>query len=448
MARVTRPVKSAGGIGREEWLYDTGAFQSDYYRYVRARVPMVGDGIGVWVDLSTSGGNVLLKGGTSLEQEQAQSALDDLNYRAYEFDYEWGSGFQRLTEMFFLSFYTNGRFCAEIVPYSDLSGISYVALVDPFSVSFKRGDGGGGKVELHQKVSGNLSSPSVPLPKDRVFYSAFEPDLMNPMGVSPLDSIKWVLEIKEKLIEDMAKASHNAGFPRIVISLDPPIRQPGESNVDYENRVNTDFDNMEEQFRDLAPDDNIFAMSNIKVDYLAAAGGQDFQWSINLDRVEGEIVAGLRLFPWLLGSSSSTTKNWVEAQHALLMQRVHRGAQHGIRFLDWVRNSHLRLMGSPVRAHQEFRPIGDPGKLLEERAKQWEFQRVDSQVTRGYISKDEGARQLGLDRAFSQDPEVGADVRPSPFSKTASDGRGVPAEGHVTKRDESGQKVTAQSLEE
>jgi len=400
--RLTSPIGfSSGWIGKKEWLVDEGSFLSDYYRYLRVRVPMVANGIRIWVDLSTSGNTVSLEGGSKDDQEQAQVLLHDLDRRAYEFDYEWGSGFQRLSELFFLNFYTNGRFCAEIVPFADMSGIAYVALVDPFSVRLKRE---GDHVKLYQsKLSENRVMEDSPLPKDRIFYAAFDPDPKNPMGCSILDSVRWVVEVKEKLLEDMAKASHNAGFPRIKVSVAPPPQLPGESVSDYVGRVNNDFDETVKQFRSLAPEDNIFSMSNINIDYMAAAGGQDFQWSINLSRIEDEIVAGLGLFGWLVGTSSSSTKNWVDSQHEVLMQRVQRGAQHGIRFMDWVRNTELRLRGCPVRASQDFKPLRDPGRLIDERAKQWELQRVDQMVQRGYISKDEGARQIGLDRAHRQD---------------------------------------------
>lgn len=403
--RLTRSMtQGAGGIGRKEWLDDEGAFLLDYYRYMRTRVPMVADGIAVWVDLSTSGNTVSLKGGSKLDQEEAQRYLDDLNYRAYEFDYEWGAGFQRLTELFYLNFYTNGRFCAEIVPYADMTGIAYVGIVDPFSIKFRREADG---IQLYQTQQIRVgAAEEIALSKERIFYAAFDPDIKNPMGGSLLDSIRWVVEIKEKLIEDMAKASHNSGFPRLKVSIEQPPQIPGEGVKDYVARVNNDFDETVSQFKDLAPEDNIFTMSNIVVDYLAPSGGQDFQWSINLDRVEGEVVAGLRLFPWLLGSSSATTKNWVEAQHDVLMQRVHRGVQHGIRFMNWVRNTELRLKGSIVRANQEYKPIRDPGRLVEERSQQWQFRRIDDMVMRGYISKDEGARQMGLDHAYLPDDEV------------------------------------------
>lgn len=395
--RLTRSItQTSPGIGRKEWLDDEGAFLLDYYHYLRTRVPMVADGIAVWVDLSTSGNTVSLRGGSKLDQEEATRYLEDLNYRAYEFDYEWGAGFQRLTELFYLNFYTNGRFCAEIVPYADMTGIAYVGIVDPFSIKFRRE---ADHIKLYQ---GGLDE-EIPLPKERIFYAAFDPDAKNPMGHSLLDSIRWVVQIKEKLIEDMAKASHNSGFPRLKVSIEQPPQIPGESVKDYVARVNKDFDETVALFRDLAPEDNIFTMSNIVVDYLAPSGGQDFQWSINMDRVEGEVVAGLRLFPWLLGSSSSTTKNWVEAQHDVLMQRVYRGVQHGTRFMNWIRNTELRLKGSVVRANQEYKPLRDPGRLVEERSQQWQFRRIDDMVTRGYISKDEGARQMGLDHAYQQD---------------------------------------------
>ena len=271
-------------------------------------------------------------------------------------------------------------------------------LIDPFSIKMKREDG---KVRLYQKVGND--QPDRLLPEGRIFYSAFDPDLKHPYGYSLLDGITWVVEIKEKMMSDMANASHNAGYPRLHVGIAPPEQIPGEAATGFVGRADTEFTDTVDAFRDLDVDDNIFTWSNVEVTVVGGGQSMDFNWSINFDRVNDEVVSGLRLYPWVLGLSASTTKNWVQSQHDLLMQRVSRGALAGARFLDWIRNTHLRLEGSPVRTHQLFEPIRDPGKLIQERAEKFEFDRVDLMVTRGYISKDEGARRMGLRNAFNQD---------------------------------------------
>lgn len=390
-------VPFGGGIGRREWLEDEGAFLGDFYSFMRRRVPLIGNGLSAWVDLSSNCPVLEMEGGSDLAQGRAAESLKNLDNRVYEFDFEQ-AGFERLIELFFLGYYTNGRFAAEIVPFPSLNGVSHVVLIDPFSIKMRRE---GGKVRLYQKLSNN--QPDRLLPEGRIFYSAFDPDLKHPYGYSLLDGIVWVVEIKEKMMSDMANASHNAGYPRLHVGIAPPEIIPGEAAIGFVGRADTEFTETVDAFRDLDVDDNIFTWSNVEVKVVGGGQSMDFNWSINFDRVNDEVVSGLRLYPWVLGLSASTTKNWVQSQHDLLMQRVSRGALSGARFLDWIRNTHLRLEGSPVRTKQLFEPIRDPGKLIQERAEKFEFDRVDLMVTRGYISKDEGARRMGLRGAFNQD---------------------------------------------
>lgn len=388
----------AGGIGRPQWLANQNLFLSDFYNHLRHRIPIISNAIAAWVDLSTSGSLVHLDGGSERTQRRAEDVLSDLDVRCYQFGFEWGNGFNRLMELFFQGLYQNGRFCAEIVPYADISGIAYVSLVDPFSVRIEGNSSG--RSRLVQV--GEDGEPRRVLPQDRFFYAAYEPDVSNPQGNSILDSIQWVLEIKQKMIEDMARSSHNAGYPRLRVSITPPEQMPGESVSDYVSRINSEFDQTVDQFKNLAVDDNVFTWEHVAVQAIGVTQ-TDFNWSVNSEKVVEDVVSGLRLYPWVLGLSHGTTKNWVNAQHDLLMQRVQRGARQGAQFMDWIRNTELALKGLPVTTQQSFEPIRDPGRLIQERADNFKYDRIHRMVEAGYISKDEGARQMGLMRAYQQE---------------------------------------------
>lgn len=388
--RRTKPFYSPAWIGRSAWLEDETAFLSDFYSYMRRRVPLISNAVSAWVDLSTSGSRVLLDGGSQGQQKKAQEILRSLDYRVYEFGFEWGLGLKRMMELFFLGLYTDGRFCAELVPFADGNGIAYVGLVDPFTIRMKQTDKG---VKLYQKVD----EDDVELPQHRMFYAAYDPDSKHTYGVSLLDSVSWVVEIKEKMLEDMARSSHNAGYPRLHVSMAPPEQLPGESSNDYVGRANTDFDETVKRFRDLDVDDNVFTWSHVNVETVGGGGDTAFNWAINLERVVEEVISGLHLYAWVLGYSHGTTKNWVDAQHDLLMQRVQRGAAMGVRFMNWVRNSELAMVGSPVRTTQQFKPLRDPGQLIEARAENFEWIRVRDMVKEGFIDQEQGKRLLGIE---------------------------------------------------
>ena len=376
------------------------AFSPRFYSYIRTRVPVISNGIAAWVDLSATRQRVEYHGGTETQQAKAQEIVEDLDRRVYEYDFERGAGMDKLVSMFFISYFTYGRFCGELIPYEDGSGVAYVSVLNPFGVEFRRR---GGIVVLVQKKEDGSEAE---LPRDRVFYSAFDPDSEHPGGVSMLDSIGWVLEIKEKLLEDMAKSSHNAGYPRLHVRIDRPEVLSGEKDSDYVARANAEFDDTEEAFRDVDVDENIVSWSDVHVDVVGGSG-QSFAWNVNADRVGEEVVVGLHLFPWVLGLSYGTTKNWVDSQFDLLMSRVVRAQRSGKRFAEWIRNVELGLKGSPVRSEHHFDAVRDPGELIKQRALSFRWKRVDEMVQRGYLSPDAGARELGLQGAYDSE-RVGA----------------------------------------
>lgn len=75
----------------------------------------------------------------------------------------------------------------------------------------------------------------------------------------------------------------------------------------------------------------------------------------------------------------------------------------GVALADWLRTTELRLKGNLAVAYHRFTPNQDPFLVDRRRADQMLFEVVDSKVQRGYISKDQAARELGYPGAYKQD---------------------------------------------
>ena len=128
-----------------------------------------------------------------------------------------------------------------------------------------------------------------------------------------------------------------------------------------------------------------------------------FVWRMNREQVIEDVITGLRLFPWVLGRSHGTTKNWVEAQFNLLMQIVDSVQNLGASLGNWLRNTELKMKGLPVVSDHVFAPNQDPFLLSRMQAAAVEFDTVDKKVRAGYISKDDGARELGYGAAYNEE---------------------------------------------
>ena len=85
------------------------------------------------------------------------------------------------------------------------------------------------------------------------------------------------------------------------------------------------------------------------------------------------------------------------------MQVVDSIQEEGRAFAEWIVRTELNLRNLPVKAEYIFSPNQDPYQLDREKASSIKFETVDKKVRRGYISKDDGARELGYGEAFQND---------------------------------------------
>jgi hypothetical protein len=374
------------------WL---GTNRAAFYRYLRDHVPIISAAIWSWVHLCCTPQSCSLIGDEA-EKKAARAILDNLDLRVFENPFVRRPGINHLTELFFLELFTTGRFAGEIVPLADGSGIDYFHTIDPDILIWERK----GRWTAYFE---NESGERIELDPARFFYATLGSDISDPRGIEPLASIPFVAQIQEALLFDMARSSRNAGTPRLQIRITPPPPFAHESEKEYQERINQYFDDTVSQFSRLDADDNLFTWSDVEVRVIGGDQGRTFVWRLNREQVIEDVVTGLRLFPWVLGRSHGTTKNWVEAQFNILMQIVDAVQDMGTSLADWLRNTELRMRGNLATAHHIFSPNEDPFLLPKMQARAIAFETIDKKVQRGYISKDDGARLLGLLKAFKAD---------------------------------------------
>ncbi|MBS1260826.1 MAG: hypothetical protein MAG453_00142 [Calditrichaeota bacterium] len=370
------------------FLYD-GVNRAAFYRFLRDHIPIVSAGVWTWVHLCCTPQRLTLDGDDS-GTRAAERIIDELARRIYPREDGDSRGLQRLVESVLLDLFTVGRVAlvAHLLP--DRSGVSHVTALDPHRVHWREARDGR-RYAYAEQADGSLRA----LPPDVFFFRTLQSDLHRPHGVEPLASIPFVVEIEQRMLEDMARASHNAGTPRLQIRLAPPERYPGEDDETYHERINGYFDRTVNQFRELAPDDNVFTWADVEVKLIGGSGREGTVWKLNREQVIEDVITGLKLFPWALGRSHGTTKNWIFAQYNLLMQIVDTVQQLGADLVEWLARLELRLKGSVADPHWIFAPNQDPFILDRNKARLLEVERVERLVNGGFISKHQGARELG-----------------------------------------------------
>lgn len=315
----------------------TPSGRASLYRYLRNTIPIVSTAVWSWVRLCSTPQSADITGSES-EVKRAKGILDDLDAHILENPYQRGQGVARLTEAMFLELFTLGRFCGELVLLPDGSGIDYFRTLDPFKVRWERA---GRWQAVYQEDDGSERT----LSRERTFYSTLGLDVSNPAGVEPLATVPFVLEIEQKLLEDMARSSHNAGTPRLQVKITPPKPFENEHEDEYLNRINAYFDQTVDQFSSLEADQNLFTWSDVEVTVIGGERGRSFTWKINREQVLEDVIMALKLFPWVLGRSHGTTMNWVGAQYNLLMQEVDSIQASATALADWLRSTELKLRG-------------------------------------------------------------------------------------------------------
>jgi hypothetical protein len=382
-----------------------GTNRAEFYRYLRDHVPIISSAIWSWVHLCATPQNYAMEGPEN-EKAQAQKILADLDGRVLENPLVRRSGIKQLTEQFFLELFTVGSFAGEIIPLADGSGIDYFHTLNPDLIQWERD----GKWRAYVVEGDPIPSPSpqagkgerkIYLNPERFFFAALGTDIMNPRGIEPLASIPFVAQIQEAMLSDMSRSARNAGTPRLQIKIRPPKAFQHETDKEYSARINHYFDDTVSQFTRLEADDNIFTWDDVEVTVIGGDQHRNFTWRLNREQVIEDVISGLRLYPWVVGRSHGTTKNWVEAQFNLLMQIVDSVQNLGASLGNFLRNTELKMKALSVSTEHQFQANQDPFLLQRQQARAVEFDTIDKKVQRGYISKDDGARALGYEKAFT-----------------------------------------------
>ncbi len=374
----------------------TGHNRGDFFRWIRDTIPIVSAGVWAWVRLAATPLKQIVEG-AALERERAVAALGELNGRVLETPFGRGSGLIKLTEAHFLELFTTGKFAGEAVLTPGGDRVDHFRFIDPFTVEWEHDLERGWTPLIRDDEDGRER-----VDPERFFYATLGTDLTNPSGVEPLASIPFVVEIEQMMIEDMARSGHNAGTPRLQIKIARPEQGSWEGDPEYTERANRYFQDIVREFRHLEPDDNIFTWSDVEVT-VVGQGGVGYAWRLNREQVIEDVITGLKLFPWVLGRTHKATQHWVRCQYDLLMAMVQSHQMTGADLIDWLCNLELELRGIDARVTHRFDNHPDPFRLERARAMRLEIENIDLKVRRGYISKEQGAREMGYPKTFRKD---------------------------------------------
>lgn len=397
----------------ENVLIDKAGFYKMFFAMVTRYYPAASAARWFWKNLCATPQKVKFEGGTDTQKKEAKQRVNQLDLRLTPIKTVKGGGMDMLIAQFFHYIFTYGRFSGFIIPDRSFSRIEKFQITDPFNTKFLD------NIDRTAYVSKN-GFEFYPANDKTFFYYGLNMDYDNPYGVALLESAWSVMAMAEEMLEDMRLSSSNAGLPRLHIKITQPDKDDSEDHEDYIDRISDYFDSYVSELSDIAPDDNFYSWDDVQIGVVGGhKGAGGFIWRNNHQVLDEEIISAFHLYPWIVGKSSQTTKNWVKSQFDLLMAEVTSIQRNAKRFAEWIRNTDLMLGGiTDVRSIHTFDLPRDPSRKDTAIAERFEIENSERKVLNGVISPDTGAMELGYDKAYkpnlvyAKDKAIGAAKKP------------------------------------
>lgn len=355
------------------------------YRFLCDALPDISDGVWTWKRLCQTPFDIeLTELSSEVAKARARGLLDRLNERVNSGD----RGMDGLLDIFYASLFTYGAAALEIVLSPSRESIWDVVPVDVWTVRFRRTAQG---LQAYQQIDGE----QIDLPMERFIYVGLDRDGTNPYGRSMLRTIPFVARIQQRLLEDMAKATHNAGWSKLHVQYLPGEPERDEGAEAFRKRVAEEFQQLQGGLAGLKPDQNIVTYDNVKIEMLQ--GGQRSQVFYDSFRaVEEQVITAMHLMPILLGRNYGTTEAYGTAQFEIITRHAEGVNRNVKRILERLYNFELALMWGEARAKVHMRNNRTVDILKAAQARQQEIENGLSLHREGLIDREKLTTMLNL----------------------------------------------------
>jgi len=371
-------------------FYDN-SFRIKLYRFLRDNIPILNSAVWTWTRICASPGYFELKASEdSSLLDRGTEVIKSLDRRIYQHSFQKFGGTDALLSQFFRSLFTDGAVCGELVLTPSRDRLDKFYFIDPASIRFKLKDES--TWQLFQEVEGT----KVMLNPYSTFYLGLDPDPNDPRGKSILGSIPFVARVEQRLLEDMQKTMHNAGYHRLHVKIKPPERFSGESDENYLSRANKYFEDAAEMMKKLAPEDNPITWNDVQIEYIGPSGhiSSSHYWYINHKALIEDICAGVHLDPFILGYSYGPSRSWAQFKYELILRNVISIQSCAKRFLEWIRNIELVLCGLPLECIHHFDNRKFFGMLEQREAERVHLENIIRKKEAGFITEDQAKREV------------------------------------------------------
>ncbi len=354
------------------------------YRFLRDAIPDISDAVWTWKRLCQTGFDVeIYEASSEAARQRAEGLIQRLNERVNSGD----RGMDGLLDLFYTSLFTYGAAALEIVLTHSRESIHDVVPVDAWTVRFKRENNQLQAYQLHH-------GETILLPQDRFLYVGMDRDGTNPYGRSMLRCIPFVVKIQQRLMEDMAKATRNAGWSKLHVQYAPEPQMRGEDPEQYQERLAAGLESLRQTLTGLDTDQNLVTSDNVKVTVLRGDQNAHVFYE-NHKAIEEQVITGMHLMPILLGRNYGTTETYGTAQFEIINRQVEAVNRNVKRILERLYNFELALMWGEAKAWVHFRQNRTTDIFKEAQARGKEIENALKLRDGGFLTQEEAAKRLG-----------------------------------------------------
>ena len=326
---------------------DSGRYRILLYRFLADRIPVVASCIWTWARLTAAPGRFTIDlPPDSLSARKADQILAGLGERLYTSSTGQKLGLPGLLTDLLPMLYRDGMIGGFLTVKPDASEVDQFLPVDPVYCHYDAEDG-------PPSMYFEADEKRIELDRPDFSHVALTDGVSSPLGRSILHAVPFVSYIEQQLVDDMRKASHNAGFHRLHVKITPPERIGGESDQAYTDRINSYFDATMDMIRTCETDDNPVTWDNVAIEYIGPDKSRDVtnSWFMTHRAMIEEICAGTNLAPFLLGYSYGATTTWSNFKFDIVMRQVTSVQRQIASLFEWIAGVELALHGldAPVR---------------------------------------------------------------------------------------------------
>ncbi len=325
----------------------SGRHRLPLYRFLSDNLPLVGACIWTWSRLAAAPGRYRIVDSTGdAEDERALERLDNLAANTSAGLSGQPVAMTSLLVELFQGLFRDGMFGGFVTVKSDGSGVDRFVPIDAARLHLNEDN----------KLLIETDSRAVVLDRPDFYLLALNESADAPLGRSVLRTIPFVSWVEQQLLDDMRRASHNAGFHRLHVRITPPERLGGESDKAYVDRINTYFDDTVRMIRSCDVDENPVTWDNVQIESIGPKPGSTVtaNWYLSHRALVEQICAATNLAPFMLGYSYGSTRTWATFKFDLVMRQVRSVQAEASRFLSWLGDIDLALGGYESRCEWVF----------------------------------------------------------------------------------------------